>query len=294
MWIPPLSQLPTEIWERIIDWIGIDSESHQSRYLNKTLCACTLVCRSWLPRAWLNLYRSFEILPKCIPRFLSILRNNPRLSLSSTKSIVIGQQVTGASDRKRLSALFTTTRVTNLKYLEIPYLKLTKEHSVITRGPLSRTVTSLYLWSIHSCSVANLLQFLNSFRSLTDLRLNFRSSNSKSCDYLSYGGQILPRPRPISGRALNSLSLPLILGVDRMIQWYIREGSFLAKLKKLELKWDHGLSQDGNRDRLCSNFDTFTPLLGHCAGVLEDLTIDIHCSIDGGPVIDEIPSAGMF
>ena len=255
------------------------------------MCACTLVCRSWLPRAWLNLYRSFEILPKCIPRFLAILRNNPRLSLSSTKSIVIGQQVTGPSAQKRLSTLFTTTKVTNLEYLRIPYMKLDKEHSVITRGPLSRTVTSLNLWQTHSCNVATLLRFLNSFRSLTDLQLSFSSSHSH-CDSLSYSGQILPRPHPIPGRALNSLSIPLVPGIGRLLEWYIRERSFLAKLNKLRLNWDH--DQSKNKNSSCSSVECFKPLLDHCADTLEGLIIDIHCSIDEGPMTNGIPSAGMF
>ena len=295
MWIPPPSQLPTEIWERIIDWIGADSETRESRYLNETLRACTLVCRSWLHRAWLNLYRAFQIWPRCIPRFLAILRNNPRLSLSSTKSIVIGLQLD--SGYGQLSALFTTTKVTNLKYLEIPFLELTQEHSVITRGPLSRTVTSLNLWGTQPCSIATFLRFLNSFRSLKNLRLDFDTSLSlERCDILSYSGQTLPRPHPIPGRALNSLSLPLISGIGRLIDWYIREGCFLAKLKKLRLCWDYPHQSEDDLAKSSPGLDSFRPLLGYCyhMGTLEDLTLYVDSGAKRSALIEEISAIGMF
>ena len=286
IWIPPLSQLPTEIWERIIDWIGTGWEPYQFLRLNKTLCACTLVCRSWLHRAWLNLYRSFEISPKSISKFQAILRNNPSLSLTlaKTKSIVIDYSFTEAPQ----SALFTTSKLVNLKYLKIRGLDLTKEHSAIMRGLLSRSVTDLEFQELHSCPVSTFLRFLNSFHSLANLHVHLTTFS----DSLSHNGQVLPFPRPIPGRCLNSLSFPLVPGADTLIEWYIREGSFLASLKKLELRWDNDESRNENRS--CSSFESFRPLLDHCAGILEDLTINIHCSIDEGPTTNEIPSAGMF
>ena len=41
------------------------------------------------------------------------------------------------------------------KCLFIQHLDLTKEHSLLTRAPVSRSVTKLHLVNVHSCAVSN-------------------------------------------------------------------------------------------------------------------------------------------
>ena len=162
----PLPRLPTEIWEFIIDQISYED---QSRVETETLHACALVCRSWHIRARLHLYREFWISGDHIPKLQTTLRNNSSLSLSSTKVIKV------ECGTKPVSAFFLEPTLQNLTVLELDYLDLTKEHSLIMRGPLARSVTDLTLWELHSCPVSNLLRFLNSFHSLAylDKLLNY-------------------------------------------------------------------------------------------------------------------------
>ena len=272
--INPLPRLPTEIWECIIDQI---SYKNQDRVETETLHACALVCRSWHIRARLRLYREFWISGDHIPKLQTTLRNNSSLSLSSTKLIRV------ECGTKPVSALFVQPTLQKLTVLELEELDLTKEHSLIMRGPLARSVTDLRLFGLHSCSVSNLIHFLNSFHSLAylDVRL------FEPC-LLSHTGQILPQPHPIASRSLKTLSLWVVPGVGKLIERYIREGYFLASLKKLTLLWGSHLSEGD------VHFEVPASLLRQCMDTLEDLTFDMFLNVDSGPCLNGFSNNGMF
>ena len=166
-----------------------------------------------------------------------------------------------------LSALFTMSEFVNLDCLYIWELDLTKEHWAIMRGPLTRSVTKLKLLNLHSCTVSSFLRFLNSFGCLTELVVEFNYYRS-----LSHDGQILPPPRPAPNRVLKCLNPEVIPGVGKLIEWYIREGCFLAILRKLVLRWHYSSTEKGT---LYLQSDGHMALLRHCAETLEDLTISI-------------------
>ena len=210
--INPLPRLPTEIWECVIDRI---SYGFEYRVETETLYACALVCRSWHIRAMLCLYREFSILGDHIPKLQTTLRNNSSLLLSSTKVINVQCRT------RPVSALFLEPTLQNLTSFCIKGMDLTKEHSLIMRGPLARSMTHLELWRMYPCPVSSLLRFLNSFHSLTDLVISFRGLLP-----LPHTGQIPPRPHPIPSRSLKTLSLGVVPGVGKVIDWYIREGYF--------------------------------------------------------------------
>ena len=104
----PHRQLPTEVWEHIIDCV----ETYPYRETS-TFYACTLVCRSWHNRGMLRLYRHPYTPGDKIPKLCTTFRNNADLSSLSTRSIFI-PQVT-----KPVSALFTTSKLKNLTHLEL-------------------------------------------------------------------------------------------------------------------------------------------------------------------------------
>ena len=272
--IHPLPPLPTEIWECIIDQIGYGPEH---RVETETVYACTLVCRSWHIRARLHLYRGFSIPGDHIPKLQTTLKNNSSLSLPSTEVIRVQRE------EKPVSALFVQPTLQKLTVLELEELDLTKEHSLIMRGPLARSVTDLRLLQLHSCPVSNLLRFLNSFHSLAYLDVDLSDPY-----LLSHTGQILPRPRPIASRSLKTLSLWVDPGVGKLIEWYIREGYFLASLKKLELSWVSSSIEDG------MHFEVPASLLRQCMDTLEDLTFDMSFDINKGPLLNEFSNNGMF
>ena len=272
--INPLPRLPTEIWECIIDQI---SYKNQDRVETETLHACALVCQSWHIRARLRLYREFSIPGDHIPKLQTTLRNNSSLSLSSTEVIRV------ECGTKPVSALFLEPTLQKLTVLELAYLDLTKEHLLIMRGPLARSVTHLSLSELNSCPVSNLLRFLNSFHSLDYLNVFFAYKN-----LLSHSGQILPRPQPIASRFLKTLSLWVDPGIGKLIEWYIREGYFLASLKKLQLLWGSSLNEDD------IHFEVPASLLRQCMVTLEDLTFDMSLDISKGSFLNEFSDNGMF
>ena len=273
--INPLPRLPTEIWECIIDRI---SYTNQDRVETETLHACALVCQSWHIRARLHLYREFWISGDHIPKLQTTLRNNSSLSLSSTKVIKV------ECGTKPVSALFLKPTLQNLTVLDLASLDLTKEHFLIMRGPLARSVTDLKLIYLHSCPVSNLLRFLNSFHSLAYLDVVF----SFPMYPLSHTGQILPRPQPITSRSLKTLSFDVVPGVGKLIEWYIREGHFLASLKKLTLSWGYLSSEDD------MHFEVPAFLLRQCMDTLEDLILTMYPGVDNGPFFNEFSNNGMF
>ena len=79
----------------------------------------------------------------------------------------------------------------------------------------------------------------------------------------------------------------MVPGVDKLIEWYIREGSFLARLKKLDLSW--GTQAEGDM-----HFGVFESLLHHCMGSLEDLTLTVSSSVNKGPLMEKIVDNGML
>ena len=150
------------------------------------------------------------------------------------------------------------------------------------RGPLSHSVTELRLWSLCSCTVSGFLRFLNSFRSLLDLLLRHDIPS-----FLRNSGQILPPPYPLPSRSLMSLYLEVAPGVDKLIEWYIREGSFLARIKMLNLSWD--IEAEGG-----IHFGVLKSLLHHCMGSLEDLTLTVFSSVNEGPLMEKIADNSML
>ena len=171
----------------------------------------------------------------------------------------------------------------NLNHLRIHLLNLPREHVVITRGPLARSVTKLSLPCLQPCAVTTFIRFLNSFSSLTDLGAGFPAVPSES---LVYNGQVLPPPRSTPICSLKHLCFNMVPGIGRLIEWYIREGCFLASLRKLTLAWLEPYEDNGP----C--FDGLPDLLDHCADTLEDLSLWID--LEESRAIAKISQIGML
>ena len=151
------------------------------------------------------------------------------------------------------------------------------------RGPLARSVTDLRLIYLHSCPVSSLLRFLNSFHFLDYLIVVFSGPH-----LLSHTGQILPRPQPITSRSLKTLSLWVVPGIGKLIQWYMREGYFLASLKKLQLSWGYYPSSED-----VISFEALASLLRQCMDTLEDLTFETFFDMDKGSFLNEFSNNGV-
>ena len=189
-------------------------------------------------------------------------------------------------ETRPISGFFTIYKFKNLRCLRIDKLDLTREHLPVTKGPIFRTVTHLNLAAIHSCTVSNILRFVNSFHSLTDLL--FVCDDQKLFQH-KWG--VLSPPRSTSVPRLRRLCLRVIPGVGELIEWYIQEGQFLKTLEVLELMSD--IKYDRPSPEYHAYIDSCTALLRHCAGTLRDLTFGGQ-SLNKTPLVDKVANIGKL
>ena len=251
------------------DCIGTESDAE----LTRTLLSCALVCRTWRDRARLHLYANVQLSSINVAKFLSTLRKNRNFPLSTIKKMVV------SCDRYPASVLFTT-KLDNLRHLQLTTMNLSLEHPLSSRAVLARSVRTLVLRVLTGCTVSSLIRFLNSFQSVTVLELSFSSKE------LGHGQQILPPPHPKPNRSLRTLNLHIIPGTSVLVEWYVREGVFLANLKELHLNFQ-SFVKDGNHR---AYFDSGRALLRHCANSLEVLALSIQYM----PKIEEISDMRKF
>ena len=263
--IYPPCELPTEIWERIIDWMCVEP---QEIPITSTLHACALVCRAWRDRSRLHLYRSLTLQSNNITKFFSTLRRSPNFSMSSIQQISIT-----CFENYPLSSLLFRRDLDALTYLEILHLNLAREHPQFMKSPMPRTVRTLDLWGLREWRVSSLIRFINTFHSLTSLTISDTS-------ILDHKEEMLPPLNPVPNRQLLSLTLELAPGMNKILEFYVLEGVFLSHLKSLSLQWwsfpdkyDHHTYFDGAKS-----------LLDHCRSTLEHLTLNF----EDVPMIDEV------
>ena len=271
-----LPEVPVEIWERIIDCI----KNYPSPN-TKDLCTCTLVCRSWYPRAKLRLYEDVDLYDYRVPIFQTAARRYLNLPLASTKKIFVDCKI------RPISGFLTINKFKDLKSLSINNLDLGKEHLPVTRGPIFRTVTHLNLAAIHSCKVSNILRFINSFRSLTELDLLCPTPKL----FHHKGGVLSPSRSAASVPRLRRLNLWVVSGVGELIKWYIQERHFLKNLEVLTLVSDVRYAQPSPEYH--AYIDGCTALLRHCTESLKDLKFG-EILPKGSPLVDEAIKIGKL
>ncbi|KAJ3476354.1 hypothetical protein NLI96_g11211 [Meripilus lineatus] len=136
---PQGPQLPTEICEEIISYVD-DQEM---------LRACSLVCRSWVPRSRVQLYRSATVTGERIHKFLDMIVMYPHLGVN-VKQLFLRDRRGDSTDIYRFFSdiIPLLPKIISLSYnsLPIPYLHL----PLFSSGLLS--LTSLTLWRIEANS----------------------------------------------------------------------------------------------------------------------------------------------
>ena len=234
--ISPLSRLPAEIWEQIIDWIGVDHWHDGS--MTDTLRACILVCRAWRDRARFHLYAYVCLRSSRLSKLQSITNKNRNLVVEVMHITCISHHI--------LSALFVMKPFKDLTVLEIRDLNLSQEHPPLSITPLTYSIRTLELVETRPCTVSQLIRFINLFPRLSSLRFIMVTGHE-----LDHKGGLIPPPHSTPRPSLMSLQLALIPGVDRLIDWYTNEGVLLAELQSLAL---HSVESPSGFDvRTCCN-----------------------------------------
>ncbi|KAJ3476639.1 hypothetical protein NLI96_g11023 [Meripilus lineatus] len=176
-----IPRLPTEICEEIISYVDN----------RETLWACSLVCRSWLPRSRLQLYRSARVGRERIHKFLDIIVMHPHLGVN-VKQLDLGHYDDDADnvddDSTDIYQFFSDIipllpKITSLRYnyVPIPYLHL----PLFSSGLLS--LTSLSLVGIKADSFGDFVRFVSFHKHLKELTMNGCSWERSSVHHYSFG-----------------------------------------------------------------------------------------------------------
>ena len=208
-----------------------------------------------------------------MPKFLQTLRRNPGNWLLCLKRMEI------FLDNNSSLLAVSVKQPRKLMHLVIIHLNLTRQHSLLARSPLARPVHTLDLIDVQQCAISHLIRFVNLFHSLTSLTILFDYSVIK----LEGIEQILP-PLPNHpsrrSRVLTHLRLWLIPGINMFLGWYIREETFLSKLKTLNLTWRSFPPESDFHNY----FDGVQSILNGCVDTLEDLTLQF----DDVPLVEGV------
>ena len=75
-------------------------------------------------------------------------------------------------------------------------------------------------------------------------------------------------------------------GVKELIEWYINEGNFLIRLRKVSLVWRLAYTKPDS----CLHFDGARSLLHHCTNTIEELSLTFE--LDKNEVLNEALDLG--
>lgn len=172
-----IPRLPTEVCERIIDFIR-DDEPVGSKVSRDTLCACALVCRSWTPRSQLHLFVCVELSSTLQAQsFLDVLARSPSVCLG-VESLIISPsppkdplKTPPCYYRWIHTVLSTLPRIlTNLERLDFRRLP-TLHQTFIPLASQFKTVKELYLRNLDKQSFSEIIRLVNRFPQLQILYL---------------------------------------------------------------------------------------------------------------------------
>ena len=243
----------------------------------RTLFTCSLVDRAWKCRVKLHLSKS---------RFMKIYSDNMapfRTTNPSLSSPLAGLMVIKRSETTSISSFVVQHQhqLPKFKYLSIEELALTREHKFLCRTPLFRSVRTLKLVNIQTCELSQLVHFIRSFPSLSDLDLSFAHSK------IERQGKVIYTPPLINTtRSLRSLRLSLVPGISMLLDELLKESSLFLRLETLVLAARGMLDEEEFR----SSFEGLGRLLDRCSTSVEDFRL----YLDRTPIIVDLPDLGMF
>ena len=262
-------RFPIEVCEQIIDWVAAGRTTGICNLqVQRTLLACTLVCRAWQHRARKHLYARGDVTLKYVQVFGNTLRG-----LNNLSTIIVELNFIH-SPPFLLSPLLAVHKFPNLRSLALGHLNLHGEHDMLYRAFAFHAIQNLRLSQLRSRKASHIIRFINHFRYLTSLKIEQFKFGA-----LEYSGQVLPKAFNAPTRSLTTLALELIPGTSRLILWLIKAGPLLQNLKHLALTCEN----IQKKSQLCAAFDGVSQLLAYCADIEE---LGLHFL--NIPMVDEI------
>ena len=220
------------------------------------------VCKGWKLYTQRFMYQDVYIKAASggLLRWRNLFKQNPSIA-KYMKSMYLMYEHQDQS----CSSLFLTQKMLALEALYISFWDISTE-TVWTYRVVSclNSVRYLHLDFLKPCTAAQLIKFINSFHSLSQLHILFHSSDQ----ILEIKNQPLSKPCKLLTFSLIYLKIDLIPAISTLLGWFVTAGFFTSNLKHLCLRlWDE--------DKLTSRCRGVVKLLEHCSGSLEVLTLHI-------------------
>lgn len=252
-------RIPLELHKEVIDWLDPSKNLEQMRkILQHTLLSCMLVCHDWYPLAYKHLYTSIVIRKGDLLKLRAPFKNNPALP-QSLKALDVER--TGICS---MSAFLISWKLTNLQCLILLGLDLSSESIWLCRAASQLTnVYHLQLYCGKNCTAAQLIRFINSFQSLSYLKIYYWY-------HIKITGHPLPKCCRLTTGSLTHLNIDIQPGISAVLDWLIKANSTVLYLKQLQLKF---LSKEVD-----TCYQNISALLNHCSDTLVELTLYIGMS----------------
>lgn len=187
----PTPALPTEIWERTIDIV--EAMESKTGYRERTLYACALVSRTWLPRSRVHLFETLTLSSdRKTEKFIKALLFTPLLG-QRVQTLRIFPRMSWDDPHKHQSWIYKAlqtlpTYLTNLRVLVFRDLP-TLHPLALAFLPRFTTVQSLRLVHLTAQSFGDIVRFATRFPKVTELWI-------QDCEWKSpghyYRGKSLP------------------------------------------------------------------------------------------------------
>lgn len=228
--------VPLEVCEQIIEFTDVPLlgdygwEFKDNR--RKTLYSCALVCRDWVPKSRIHLFRSVRLFDKySATRFISTILTNPGFG-QYVRRLEIRGLLPGDWIYKvhwHLSSLLS--RLIHLTYSNLPVLNPV----FFVLSPRFNVITSLKLDLMVNQSFREVMRVLSKFTNLQKLEINACQYGPFFCRETMNGHGLL------SVRIIDSPGYGDYILVDDAIDWLAKQHP-ANSLKEFEFKWDNNYS----------------------------------------------------
>ena len=235
--------LPTEIWERSIDWLVVIYTKTRSRNydinLRRDLFHCALVCRDWRFRAQKHLYAYIRINAHALSQFEAILRKTPILREFAQEFIFYNQYIREPGSQSRHTDRTTETashalrialRLPNVHYFSVEAVNLAREHPHLPRYmSLLHGIAHMGFKSCTRIKLRHLARLIVALKDVSAVALHvpiFVGPESTRLPTCYYNARSSP----------TELYLRVFTGGYLLLDWLIKAQSFIASLKLLQIE----------------------------------------------------------
>ena len=278
----PLPALPTEVWERAIDWLVIGYTSAGNTYiidinLRHDLSSCALVCSAWRIRAQAHLFAFLRISGDGLSQYETMILRSPILCkfakefsflnqyTESSKSKIKDETVETASHAVRIAH-----KLFNLRYLLVFRVNLAIEHSNLPRHIAALTsLDRLDIITHTPTKLSQLARILVGLKNLTILSLN-----------IPILVEPIPSPLPSRCYATKSFLTKLVLDIQPgghlLPDWLVQTKSFTTSLQTLTVRLDDTIPKSD----LALVMQGAQALLDSCTETLREWTFWARVQVD--------------